>query len=122
MIFKHFCTTTYIFNKNGDKCLLIRHKKLPFYLPPGGHIDENEDYLESSQREVAEERHCAREPRTCREERPIRLIQGQILDDIRAQIEAAAGMWLDRGVGTAAPGQAEEPAAERPGGHPAHGR
>lgn len=55
MTLKHFCTTTYIFNKDGDKCLLIRHKKLPFYLPPGGHIDENEDYLESSQREVAEE-------------------------------------------------------------------
>lgn len=55
MTLKHFCTTTYIFNEIGDKCLLIRHKKLPFYLPPGGHIDENEDYLESSQREVAEE-------------------------------------------------------------------
>lgn len=55
MILKHFCTTTYIFNEKGDKCLLIRHKKLPFYLPPGGHIDENEDYFESSQREVAEE-------------------------------------------------------------------
>jgi len=55
MVQKHFCTTTYIFNEEGDKCLLIRHKKLPFLLPPGGHIDENEDYLESSQREVAEE-------------------------------------------------------------------
>lgn len=55
MVLKHFCTTTYIFNEEGDKCLLIRHKKLPFFLPPGGHIDENEDYLESSQREVAEE-------------------------------------------------------------------
>ncbi|HYH75092.1 MAG TPA: aminotransferase class I/II-fold pyridoxal phosphate-dependent enzyme, partial [Candidatus Saccharimonadales bacterium] len=55
MVQKHFCTTTYIFNEEGDKALLIRHKKLPFYLPPGGHIDENEDYLESSQREVYEE-------------------------------------------------------------------
>jgi dTDP-4-amino-4,6-dideoxygalactose transaminase/ADP-ribose pyrophosphatase YjhB (NUDIX family) len=55
MIQQHFCTTTYVFNEQGDKCLLIRHKKLPYYLPPGGHIDENEDYLASSQREVAEE-------------------------------------------------------------------
>lgn len=55
MILKHFCTTTYIFNEQGDKVLLIRHKKLPYYLPPGGHIDENEDYFASSQREVAEE-------------------------------------------------------------------
>jgi len=30
-------------------------------LPPGGHIDENEDYLESSQREVAEELGFAKE-------------------------------------------------------------
>lgn len=55
MILKHFCTTTYIFNPEGTKSLLIRHKKLPYYLPPGGHIDENEDYLLSSQREVQEE-------------------------------------------------------------------
>lgn len=61
MVLKHFCTTTYIFNEEGDKCLLIRHKKLPFFLPPGGHIDENEDYLESSQREVAEELGFAKE-------------------------------------------------------------
>jgi dTDP-4-amino-4,6-dideoxygalactose transaminase/ADP-ribose pyrophosphatase YjhB (NUDIX family) len=61
MVLKHFCTTTYIFNDEGDKCLLIRHKKLPFFLPPGGHIDENEDYLESSQREVAEELGFAKE-------------------------------------------------------------
>lgn len=52
---QHFCTTTYIFNPEGTKAALIRHKKLPFYLPPGGHIDENEDYFASSQREVHEE-------------------------------------------------------------------
>lgn len=55
MIQQHFCTTTYLFNEQGDKCLLIRHKKLPYFLPPGGHIDENEDYFASSQREVGEE-------------------------------------------------------------------
>lgn len=55
MVQQHFCTTTYIFNDEGTKSLLIHHKKLPFYLPPGGHIDENEDYLASSQREVHEE-------------------------------------------------------------------
>lgn len=55
MVLKHFCTTTYLFNEDGSKCLLIGHKKLPYYLPAGGHIDENEDYLESSQREVLEE-------------------------------------------------------------------
>jgi perosamine synthetase len=55
MIQKHFCTTTYIFNHDGSKCLLIRHKKLPYYFPPGGHIEANEDYFESSQREVLEE-------------------------------------------------------------------
>ncbi len=61
MALRHFCTTTYIFNEEGDKCLLIHHKKLPFLLPPGGHIDEDEEYLESSQREVAEELGFAKE-------------------------------------------------------------
>lgn len=55
MVERHFCTTTYLFNSEGTKTLLIKHKKLNFYLPPGGHIDPNEDYLESSQREVFEE-------------------------------------------------------------------
>lgn len=55
MTLQHFCTTTYIFNEKGDRALLIFHKKLASYLPPGGHIEENEDYFESSQREVMEE-------------------------------------------------------------------
>jgi len=55
MVQKHFCTTTYIFNPEGSLTLLIKHKKLGFLLPPGGHIEENEDYFESAQREVAEE-------------------------------------------------------------------
>ena len=55
MKLQHFCTTTYIFNEEGNKTLLIFHKKIAAYLPPGGHIEENEDYFESSQREVVEE-------------------------------------------------------------------
>jgi LysR family transcriptional regulator (chromosome initiation inhibitor) len=49
-------------------------------------------------------------------------LRSQILDGIRAQVEAAAGKWLDRGVGTAAPGPAENHAAERAGAHSALGQ
>jgi LysR family transcriptional regulator (chromosome initiation inhibitor) len=49
-------------------------------------------------------------------------LRSQILDDIRAQVDAAAGKCLDREVGTAAPGQAEKHAAESAGGHSTPGR
>lgn len=55
MIEQHFCSTTYIFNPQGTKTLLIKHKKLGFYFPAGGHIDPNENYFESALREVKEE-------------------------------------------------------------------
>jgi len=39
----------------NDKLLLIRHAKLDKWLPPGGHIEENETYDEAVMREVKEE-------------------------------------------------------------------
>ena len=38
---RHFNVTVYIMNKEG-KFLFIRHKKLQKWLPPGGHIEEND--------------------------------------------------------------------------------
>lgn len=52
---QHFCVTTYIFNLEGTKTALIKHKKLGWYLGAGGHIDENEDYFEAATRELREE-------------------------------------------------------------------
>lgn len=52
---KEFTATTFIFNKNRTKVLLIFHKKLQLWLPPGGHIDADECPHEAALREVFEE-------------------------------------------------------------------
>jgi len=53
-IVNHFTATGIIFNKNGE-ILMIKHKKLGVWLPPGGHIDENELPCEAVLREIHEE-------------------------------------------------------------------
>lgn len=50
---RQFCATVYIIEEN--KVLLIFHRKLQKWLPPGGHIDENETPPEAAKREVLEE-------------------------------------------------------------------
>ena len=49
----HFTATGVVFNDN--KFLMIKHKKLGVWLPPGGHIDENELPCEAVLREIFEE-------------------------------------------------------------------
>lgn len=44
----------YILNKD-NKILMLNHKKLETWLPPGGHVEENELMHEAAIREVAEE-------------------------------------------------------------------
>ena len=44
-----------VFVVNGGKILMIHHKKLGMWLPPGGHIDENELPTECAIREAKEE-------------------------------------------------------------------
>ena len=53
MMESHFVATGYVV-KNG-KTLLLLHKKLGFWLPPGGHIEENENPIKALLREVREE-------------------------------------------------------------------
>ena len=54
MIQNRFTATGYVFDNNGN-ILMIKHKKLGAWMPPGGHVDENELPCEAVQREIFEE-------------------------------------------------------------------
>ncbi len=54
MVKNHFTATGVVFN-GGGKVLMIRHKKLGVWLPPGGHVDDNELPDEAVLREIREE-------------------------------------------------------------------
>jgi len=53
MLTRDFVSTVYIVK--GAKTLLVFHKKLNTWLPPGGHIDDNELPCDAAKREVLEE-------------------------------------------------------------------
>ncbi|MSS70484.1 MAG: NUDIX domain-containing protein [Candidatus Latescibacteria bacterium] len=50
---RDFTATTFVVQ--GDRTLLIYHKKIRMWLPPGGHIDPNELPCDAAVREVREE-------------------------------------------------------------------
>jgi 8-oxo-dGTP pyrophosphatase MutT (NUDIX family) len=50
---RHFTVTGFVCE--GDRTLLHWHKKLRIWLPPGGHIDPDEDPVQAAVREVLEE-------------------------------------------------------------------
>jgi 8-oxo-dGTP pyrophosphatase MutT (NUDIX family) len=50
---RDFTATTFVVH--DERTLLIYHKKIQMWLPPGGHIDENELPCEAARREVREE-------------------------------------------------------------------
>jgi len=50
---REFTVTTYVLYEG--KTLLIRHPKFQKWMPPGGHLEENETPAEGAQREVLEE-------------------------------------------------------------------
>jgi len=54
MIINHFTATGIVFNSK-DEILMIHHNKLQVWLPPGGHIEENELPEEAVLREIFEE-------------------------------------------------------------------
>ena len=53
MIIKHFTSTVFVVFKN--KIFLHWHAKVKEWLPPGGHIELNEDPIETAIRETLEE-------------------------------------------------------------------
>ena len=50
---RHATSTGYVVS--GDRTLLLWHAKLGMWLPPGGHIEANEDPLQAALREAWEE-------------------------------------------------------------------
>jgi 8-oxo-dGTP pyrophosphatase MutT (NUDIX family) len=50
---RHFTVTGFVID--GDRALLHWHKKLGIWLPPGGHVDPDEDPVQAVLREVLEE-------------------------------------------------------------------
>lgn len=52
---RHFCVTNYILDMTKGEFLLIKHKKLGKWLPPGGHMEENETPEDTALRETLEE-------------------------------------------------------------------
>lgn len=51
---RHFTATAFIVDSN-KRTLLLWHKKLKRWMPPGGHIDENETPEDAAKRECKEE-------------------------------------------------------------------
>jgi len=54
MVINHFTATGIVYNQKNE-ILMIKHNKLKVWLPPGGHIDENELPDDALLREIYEE-------------------------------------------------------------------
>ncbi len=54
-IVKHFAATTYVFDQSMQRSAFVWHRKLQSWLPPGGHIEENESHEAAALREIREE-------------------------------------------------------------------
>lgn len=50
---RHFTATAFIVS--GGRTLLLWHRKLRIWLPPGGHLESNEDPVQGALREAEEE-------------------------------------------------------------------
>lgn len=51
---RHFTASAFVIDSQ-KRVLLLRHKKLNRWMPPGGHVDENETPQETARRECKEE-------------------------------------------------------------------
>jgi 8-oxo-dGTP pyrophosphatase MutT (NUDIX family) len=51
----HYVATSYVYDRNTDRFLLVWHKKSRKLLPPGGHLNSEEEPHKGAQRELLEE-------------------------------------------------------------------
>lgn len=51
----HDVATAYTFNNEFTKILMVKHRLLNLWLPPGGHVQSNEIILDTAKRELKEE-------------------------------------------------------------------
>lgn len=51
---RHFTSTAFVLNSKNE-VLLLWHKRLKRWMPPGGHVDENETPEDAAKRECKEE-------------------------------------------------------------------
>lgn len=78
---KHFTATAFVIDSR-KRVLLLWHKRLQRWMPPGGHIDENETPEETAKRE-------------CKEETGLDVaIVGDVQDDLFAGAEEEGQMLL----------------------------
>lgn len=52
---RHFTSTSFVLHPLEEKILLHWHKKVKTWLPPGGHVEENETPVDTAVRETFEE-------------------------------------------------------------------
>jgi ADP-ribose pyrophosphatase YjhB (NUDIX family) len=53
-LLRHFTATAFVINSKNE-VLLLWHKRLQRWMPPGGHVDENETPEDAAKRECKEE-------------------------------------------------------------------
>ncbi len=51
----HVTATAFIVDRQREYALMLHHRKLNMWLPPGGHCDGNADVMETAIREIQEE-------------------------------------------------------------------
>ena len=52
---RHFTSTTFVLHPKENKILLHWHNKVNTWLPPGGHVEDNETPVDAVRRETLEE-------------------------------------------------------------------
>lgn len=52
---RHFTASAFVYDPSKKQCLLIKHKKLGFWMQPGGHADGDRDLFAVAKKELSEE-------------------------------------------------------------------
>ena len=80
---RHFTATGFVVN--GDATLLHWHKKVQEWLPPGGHVDLNEDPVQTTLREIKEE--TGFDVEIVPTQKPLRVLSDKIAEKTASELE-----------------------------------